>query len=525
MNGPNGVNGLTGMQDTTGVNIFWDYTPMETSDLLEKIRTYKYYLPFGDRLNASYTIWLHTFGIPPPVPKSQLRPALPAPENQSPSFAKFFYREHFATARRTQTEMNEFRKANNVTVRGRAVPTPILRLYEANFPECVAEAAYVLDYGPLTALQSQCWPVALHGRDLLAIIHSRTEASEQAYLLPAVVHVMNQPKPSTGKGPVVLVLIPTREGAEKVQRLVSDLQKYTHVHSVCLCSGDWKERQLKRLKKASYGIWIATPSRLLSFLEDGKVNISSCTLVVLDEADRMLAMGFEKTLRAVAALLRPDRQTLILANSGSRNVGDLADYLLKDYVQVSIGHSKLVENQRIEQTVIVYEKARKLDRLVVLLEDILREKEDKVIIFVETRLRADETVLELRLRDWSAVGIHGGKTRDERRWALDVFKSDSLNILVVTDVASQLLDVDRVRFVVHYDRPASSDIYVNRVNYASLCDGSGTAYAFLDPDDARHAKELVCHLQDVGQEVHPRLFEIAESASRCDRRKTARFSK
>ncbi|KAH7936096.1 hypothetical protein HPB52_018163 [Rhipicephalus sanguineus] len=238
----------------------------------------------------------------------------------------------------------------------------------------------------------------------------------------------------------------------------------------------------------------------------------------------MLAMGFEKTLRSIAALVRPDRQTLIFANSGLREIGDLADCLLNDYVQVSIGHCKVVENQRVERIVIICEKAQKLERLVALLHDIHREKKDKVIVFVETRLTVDEMVLELRHRDWAVVGIHGAKTRDERQKALDAFKSGSSSILVLTDVAAQQLDVDRVRFVVHYDRPPSADVYVNRVNYASSCDGSGMAYAFLAPDDARHAKELVCHLLDSGEKVHPRLLEIAEGESRCDRRKTVHFS-
>ncbi|KAL1478526.1 hypothetical protein MTO96_016211 [Rhipicephalus appendiculatus] len=481
MNGANGVNGFSGMPDMVGVNIYWDFMPMEAADLWEQINHYEYYLPRGDNMYSFNTIWLRTFGVPPPVPKSQRLPALTAPEYQSQSIEKLFHQEHFATSRRTPSEINEFRKANNVTIRGRAVPTPILRLYEANFPERVAEAAYALNYGPLTALQSQCWPVALRARDLLAIVHSRVAANEQAYLLPAIVRAMRQPLPSNGKGPVVLVLVPTREVAEKIERLVSDFEKCSDVRSVCLCSGDWKDRQLKRLKKASYGIWIATPSRLLPFLEEGMVNVSSCTLLVLDQADRMLAMGLEKMLRSVTAFVRPDRQTLILANSESREIRDLADCLLNDYIQVSIGHSKQVENRLVKQTVIVCEDAQKLDRLVTLLEDILREKQDKVIVFVETRSVVDEAVLELQLRDWCAIGIHGSKTRGDRQRALHAFKSGSCCILVVTDVAAQQLEVDRVRFVVHYDRPANADVYMNRVNYALQCDGSGMAYAFWLP--------------------------------------------
>ncbi|KAH8036306.1 hypothetical protein HPB51_024642 [Rhipicephalus microplus] len=211
-------------------------------------------------------------------------------------------------------------------------------------------------------------------------------------------------------------------------------------------------------------------------------------------------MGFEKTLRSIAAVVRPDRQTLVLANSASREVGNLANFLLRDHVMVTIGYSKLAENERVEQTVIVCEKPRKLDRLVTLFEDILKKKDDKVIVFVETRSNVDKTVFELQLRGWSVAGIHGAKTRDERRRAMDAFKSGLSSILVVTDVAAQQVDVGCVRYVVHYDRPANADVYVNRVNCASHCDGSGVAYAFLAPDDARHAKELVFYLRDAGQE-------------------------
>ncbi|KAL1486258.1 hypothetical protein MTO96_047035 [Rhipicephalus appendiculatus] len=272
-----------------------------------------------------------------------------------------------------------------------------------------------------------------------------------------------------------------------------DFEKYTAVHSVCLCSGDWKERQLKKLNKASFQIWIATPSRLLSFIEDGKVSLaSSCTFLVLDEVDTLLAVGYEKKLRTIASLVGPTRQTLMFAASRPRALIHIAEDLLEDYVQ----------------------KTEKMKQLLALLEEVVDDEDDKVIVFAGNKLSVEEIVTDLRLQDWSAVGIHGAKSRLEREWALDGLRSGVASVLVMTDVATQrVVDVGAVRCIVNYENPASGDVYATRVSYASRPQSSGSAYTFLAPDDARSARELVSYLVDAGQKVHPRLRAIAKGTS------------
>ncbi|KAL1463907.1 hypothetical protein MTO96_043139 [Rhipicephalus appendiculatus] len=370
-----------------------------------------------------------------------------------------------------------------------------------------------LDYGPITVAQSQCWPIALAGRDLLAVISGKSGENSWSYLIPAIVHVISQPAPQDVDGPYVLVLVPTRQSALQVHRRVTYFEKYTAVHSVCLCSGDWKERQLKKLSKASFQIWIATPSRLLSFVEDGKVSLAgSCTFLVLDEVDTMLALGFEKKLRTIASLVGPTRQTLMFAASRPRALIHIAEDLLEDYVQVGVGRSKTVEN--VEHIVVFCEKTEKMKHLVALLEEVVDDEDDKVIVFAGNKLSVEEIVTDLRLQDWSAVGIHGAKSRLEREWALDGLRSGVASVLVMTDVATQrVVDVGAVRCIVNYENPASGDVYATRVSYASRSQSSGSAYTFLAPDDARSARELVSYLVDAGQKVHPRLRAIAKCTS------------
>ncbi|KAL1475291.1 hypothetical protein MTO96_037391 [Rhipicephalus appendiculatus] len=350
-----------------------------------------------------------------------------------------------------------------------------------------------LDYGPITVVQSQCWPIALAGRDLLAVICGKSGDNARSYLIPAIVHVISQPTPQDVDGPYVLVLVPTRQSAVQVHRRVTELEKYTAVHSVCLCSGDWKERQLKEAQQGEFSRYgFATPSRLLSFIEDGKVSLAgSCTFLVLDEVDTLLALGFEKKLRTIASLVGPTGQTLMFAASRPRALIHIAEDLLEDYVQVGVGRSKTVEN--VEHIVVFCEKTEKMKHLVALLEEVVDDEDDK---------------------DWSAVGIHGAKSRLEREWALDGLRSGVASVLVMTDVATQrVVDVGAVRCIVNYENPASGDVYATRVSYASRSQSSGSAYTFLAPDDARSARELVSYLVDAGQKVHPRLRAIAKGTS------------
>ncbi|KAH8035947.1 hypothetical protein HPB51_013488 [Rhipicephalus microplus] len=491
----NRINGLHGREHNVSMGTWWDklcasdmfkYMPEdETADLRQRGAEYK----------SCLTSDAVSYIAPTPMSLHRLRP-LSIYQDESSKWSA--------------ADVKAYRIANEITVTGRAVPKPISRLAEVDIPDHVTEGAEALDYCPLTAVQSQCWPIALAGRDLLAVIYGQSGENSRSYLIPAIVHVISQPTPQPVNGPCVLVLVPTRQSSVQVHRQVTDFEKYATVHSLCLCSGDWKERQLKRLSKASFQIWIATPSRLLSFIENGKVSLTStCTFLVLDEVDTMLAVGFEKKLRTIASLVGPTRQTLMFTASRPTALIHIAEDLLEDYVQVGFGQSKIVEN--VEHFVVFCEKTEKMKRLVALLDDVVNEKDDKVIVFAGNKRSVEEIVSELRLRGRLAMSIHGTKSRLEREWALDGLRSGVASVLVMTDVMTQrVVDVGAVHCIVNYENPASGDVYASRVSYASRCQSSGSVYTFLAPDDTRNARELISYLVDAGKEVHPRLRAIAK---------------
>ncbi|KAH6940943.1 hypothetical protein HPB50_010569 [Hyalomma asiaticum] len=433
-----------------------------------------------------------------------------------PVFQKDLYREHVATAQRSAIMVDDYRKANEITVSGRDVPKPILNLDEADFPECVSKILQAQSQPGTspTNVQAQCWPVVFSGRDLVAVVPTSSEDKWLAYLVPALLHIQNQLPALCVSGPVALVLASTRELARQVQLTVSRFEEEMGVRTACLVSGEPKETQLKQLEEGRE-LWVATPGRLVALMEECKVSLRRCTFLVLDEADRMLAMGLEEQLRVIVTNVRPDRQMLVWLTSSTREACQLADEFMEDYVTVSVGGASQKFRNRVEHIVYVCEEGEKEERLVSLFEDILAEGRDKCVVFVETKRWVDDLVSRLRLRDWPAVGIHSKKTEPEREWALDAVRFGRVRILVTTDVATRELDAVDAQFVVNYVYPRSLDEYARRVEHAVREDGlGGRAYFFLAPTESRHAKELTRILRDVGQAVPEEVLKVARKTTR-----------
>ncbi|KAL3199832.1 hypothetical protein MRX96_043757 [Rhipicephalus microplus] len=256
-----------------------------------------------------------------------------------------------------------------------------------------------------SSVQAQCWPVVLSGRDLLAVVRTSSENKFLAYVVPALLHVLSQDAAPYGDGPIVLVLASTRELARQVQETFSLFEKYSGVGTACFVSGEPKEKQLKKLDEGCK-VWIATPGRLVALMEECKVTIRRCTFLVLDELDCMLALGLEQQLRLILENLRPERQTLMWLTSKTTEASQMAEEFMEDYVTVNVGEmSQRSQSRRTEHIVYVCEDSGKEDRLVALFGDILDDKQDKAVVFVETKLKVEDLVTSLRLRDWPVVGI------------------------------------------------------------------------------------------------------------------------
>uniref|UniRef100_A0A8C1TMQ6 RNA helicase n=1 Tax=Cyprinus carpio TaxID=7962 RepID=A0A8C1TMQ6_CYPCA len=429
--------------------------------------------------------------------------------DQLPKFEKNFYSEHPEIHHISQYEVDEYRRKREITVRGSGCPKPVTNFHQAQFPQYVMDVLLEQNFKEPTAIQSQGFPLALSGRDMVGIAQTGS-GKTLAYLLPAIVHINHQPYLERGDGPICLVLAPTRELAQQVQQVAYDYGKSSRIKSTCVYGGAPKGPQIRDLERG-VEICIATPGRLIDFLEAGKTNLRRCTYLVLDEADRMLDMGFEPQIRKIVDQIRPDRQTLMWSATWPKEVRQLAEDFLHDYVQINIGALELSANHNILQIVDVCMENEKDNKLIQLMEEIMAEKENKTIIFVETKKRCDELTRRMRRDGWPAMCIHGDKSQPERDWVLSEFRSGKAPILIATDVASRGLDVEDVKFVINYDYPNSSEDYVHRIGRTARSTNKGTAYTFFTPGNLRQARDLVRVLEEARQAINPKLLQLVDT--------------
>ncbi|XP_071396681.1 probable ATP-dependent RNA helicase DDX17 isoform X1 [Centroberyx affinis] len=429
--------------------------------------------------------------------------------NELPKFEKNFYSEHPEVQRLSQYDIEEFRRKKEITVRGSGCPKPVTNFNQAHFPQYVMDVLMQQNFKEPTAIQAQGFPLALSGRDMVGIAQTGS-GKTLSYLLPAIVHINHQPYLERGDGPICLVLAPTRELAQQVQQVAYDYGKSSRIKSTCVYGGAPKGPQIRDLERG-VEICIATPGRLIDFLEAGKTNLRRCTYLVLDEADRMLDMGFEPQIRKIVDQIRPDRQTLMWSATWPKEVRQLAEDFLKDYVQINVGALELSANHNILQIVDVCMESEKDNKLLQLMEEIMAEKENKTIIFVETKKRCDDLTRRMRRDGWPAMCIHGDKSQPERDWVLSEFRSGKAPILIATDVASRGLDVEDVKFVINYDYPNSSEDYIHRIGRTARSTNKGTAYTFFTPGNLRQARELIRVLEEARQAINPKLLQLVDT--------------
>ncbi|XP_068607519.1 probable ATP-dependent RNA helicase DDX17 isoform X2 [Brachionichthys hirsutus] len=429
--------------------------------------------------------------------------------DELPKFEKNFYTEHPDIQHTSQYDMEEFRRKKEITIRGSGCSKAITQFHQAQFPQYVMDVLVQQNFKEPTAIQAQGFPVALSGKDMVGIAQTGS-GKTLAYLLPAIVHINHQPYLERGDGPICLVVAPTRELAQQVQQVAYEYGKSSRIKSTCVYGGAPKGPQIRDLERG-VEICIATPGRLIDFLESGKTNLQRCTYLVLDEADRMLDMGFEPQIRKIVEQIRPDRQTLMWSATWPKDVRQLAEDFLKDYIQINVGALELSANHNILQIVDVCMENEKDQKLFQLMEEIMAEKENKTIIFVETKKRCDDLTRRMRRDGWPAMCIHGDKSQPERDWVLAEFRSGKAPILIATDVASRGLDVEDIKFVINYDYPNSSEDYVHRIGRTARSTNKGTAYTFFTPGNLRQARDLVRVLAEARQAINPKLLQFADS--------------
>merc|ERR1712142_944626 len=445
--------------------------------------------------------------------------------NALPRFEKNFYRESPAVQARSIQEVEAYRQSKEITVQGRNVPKPVTTFEDLLLPENIANVIRRQNYTEPTPIQAQGFTIALSGRNMVGIAQTGS-GKTMSFVVPACIHIMNQPPLKHNDGPIVLVLCPTRELAIQVQTVAALFhgagQGDRRFRSTCVYGGAPKGPQIRDLERGSE-IVVATPGRLIDFIEMRKINMRRVTYLVLDEADRMLDMGFEPQIRKIIEQIRPDRQVLMWSATWPKEVRKLAEDFLNDYAQVNIGSTQIHANHNILQIVDVCQEYQKDQKLVQLLEEIMGEKENKTIIFCETKRKTDDITRKLRRDGWPAMCIHGDKSQPEREWVLKEFRSGKAPILLATDVASRGLDVPDISFVVNYDYPHSGEDYIHRIGRTARASRTGTAYTFFTSANSKNASELIQVMEEAGQTVPPKLIELGGPNSYGGGRKRGRY--
>jgi len=432
-----------------------------------------------------------------------------------PPFKKNFYDPSPEVTHRSRADVESFRTSKEITIiQGHnKIGNPITNFEEGGFPEYLLKTMRKENFKEPTAVQAQGWPIALSGENLVSIAMTGS-GKTMGYMLPAIIHCMNQAYLERGDGPIVLVMSPTRELAQQIQEQATKFAGPCELRTACLFGGAPKGGQIRDLERGAE-ICVATPGRLIDILEMGKVNFRRCTYVVLDEADRMLDMGFEPQIRKILGQIRPDRQMCMWSATWPKEVKRLAEDFLgrTDFCHINIGSGELSANHDILQIVdccVEYEKEEKLGRL---LDEMATERTNKVLVFTETKRKCDDLTRNMRRHGYEAMCIHGDKKQEERDWVLKEFRSGKCQILVATDVAARGLDVDDVKFVINYDFPGAVEDYIHRIGRTGRKGNTGTAYTFFTQKNSKNAEQLINILTEAKQVVNPKLVEMQQMGS------------
>jgi len=325
-----------------------------------------------------------------------------------------------------------------------------------------------------TPIQQETIPLALEGRDLIGSAQTGT-GKTAAFMLPILQRLAQTGKPGATRA---LVLVPTRELAEQVATSARAYGRHLAVTAAAVYGGVGMEPQTKALTRG-VDIVVATPGRLLDHMERGHVNFSKLEVLVLDEADRMLDMGFAPDVNRILRALPNERQTMLFSATISREVDALARKALNGHASVEIGR-RAQTAEGIEHVIVAVDKVKKKDVLVAILQ---AKPEGQTLVFTRTKYGADKLVTHLRKNGIGAHALHGDKAQSHRQRTLDEFRDGRTEILVATDIAARGIDVDGIRMVVNFDVPNDPEAYVHRVGRTARAGARGLGLTLISPDE------------------------------------------
>jgi ATP-dependent RNA helicase RhlE len=324
-----------------------------------------------------------------------------------------------------------------------------------------------------TPIQSQAIPPALEGKDLLATAQTGT-GKTLAFLLPSMQRLLSMP---AGKNPRMLILAPTRELALQIASDASEIGRQAQLRVVVVYGGDPIKRQTEQLRRGA-DILVATPGRLLDHLQRGNLQLRDIWILVLDEADRMLDMGFLPDIDAIIHRLPAERQTMLFSATMPATVIGLGHRYMRSPVRIEVATAKPPE--ALDQALYPVPKHLKPPLLCELLE---RQGVTSALVFTRTRQEADILLRKLREAGVSVTALHGDYSQRDRVRALEEFRAGKARVLVATNIAARGLDIDDISHVINYDVPDEPEDYVHRIGRTARVEAEGEAWTLVTPDD------------------------------------------
>jgi superfamily II DNA/RNA helicase len=356
--------------------------------------------------------------------------------------------------------------------------------HDLGLAEPMTRALTAENYATPTPIQLQTIPVALSRRDVIGIAQTGT-GKTAAFALPILHHLAADRRPPTRKSCRALILSPTRELSGQILDSFKTYGRYLDITGALVIGGVPMERQVRSLL-GGVDVLVATPGRLLDLVHGNALKLNDVEFLVLDEADRMLDMGFIHDIRKIVSKLPAQRQTMLFSATMPQAIAELASRMLRDPVQVAVTPvASTVE--RIAQRVVHVDAAAKHSALIGLLRD---EAAERTLVFTRTKHRADVVVRRLTAAGIAAAAIHGNKSQNNRDRALADFRDGRVRTLVATDIAARGIDVDGITHVVNFDLPHVPDTYVHRIGRTGRAGADGTAVSLCDAEEVALLRDI-----------------------------------
>lgn len=360
-----------------------------------------------------------------------------------------------------------------------------MRFEDSHFTPVIKENLALMGFKRPTDIQFKAIPPILKGEDVLAIAQTGT-GKTAAFVIP----VVNQLMIEKNQGGIrCLVMVPTRELALQISEVFELISKGSSLKVLCVYGGVEQDPQIKSLQKG-VDILVATPGRMFDLASQGYISIDKVKILILDEADHMLDLGFIHDIRQLVAQLPRRRQTLFFSATINHEIKKLAYSLVKEAIRIQISPKDPV-SKNIDHFVIYVE----MDDKRFFLERIIKDNPDsKVLVFVRTKVRAERVQAALQRVDISSLTMHGDKNQKEREKALHKFRTGEIRILIATDVSSRGIDIPDVQYVVNYDLPEKAENYVHRVGRTGRGTKRGTAVSFCSSEEKLVLDEIQTYL-------------------------------